>query len=70
MLSGKQDNGDRTPMIGRLRQDALAHITSLRNDWDRVARATPPERPDICAHMRHCIEELMGLVRDLEANDA
>ena len=56
---------------GQTRQGALTLIASLRNDWDRVATAKGrKEHAEIHAHMRWCLEELMGLVRELEADDA
>jgi len=57
--------------LGPSRQDAMGLMASLRNDWDRVAMAKrPEERAEIHAHMRWCLEELMGLVRGLEAGDS
>jgi hypothetical protein len=56
--------------LGQTRQDAIGLIASLRNDWDRVATAKQSEeRAEIHAHMRWCLEELMALVRGLEADD-
>jgi hypothetical protein len=57
--------------LGQSRQDAMGLIASLRNDWDRVATAKrPDEQAEIHAHMRWCLEELIGLVRGLEADDS
>jgi len=56
--------------LGQPRQDAMGLIASFRNDWDRIATAKrPEERAEIHEHMRWCLEELMGLVRGLEAGD-
>ena len=52
---------------GRTRQDALTLIASLRNDWGRVA--TAKGRKEHAEIHRWCLEELMGLVRELEADD-
>jgi hypothetical protein len=57
--------------LDQKRQHATGLIESLRNDWGRVAAArSPEERSDIHTHMRWCLEELTGLVRELEADDA
>lgn len=56
--------------LNKNRQDALALLASLRNDWDRVVNARAADRSDIHAHMRYCLEELIGLVREIEAEDA
>jgi hypothetical protein len=56
--------------IDKARQNALPLISSLRNDWDRIVAAEPEEHADVHAHMRWCLEELIGLVRELEADDA
>jgi len=54
---------------GHFREVDLGLIASLRNDWDRVGTAKQPEeRAEIHAHMRWCLEELMALVRGLEAD--
>jgi hypothetical protein len=53
------------------RHAATTLIETFRNDWARLATArTRDERADIHDHMRYCLEELMGLVRDLEADNA
>jgi hypothetical protein len=54
--------------LDQRKQDALRH-ESLRNDWGQVVLAgTAQERAEIVSHMRWCLEELTGLVRDLEAD--
>jgi hypothetical protein len=56
--------------LGRRRHDATTLIESFRNDWSRIAAArSSEERADIHAHMRHCLEELTALVRELEADN-
>jgi len=55
--------------LDQKKQDALRQIESLRNDWGQVVLAgSAQERAEIVSHMRWCLEELTGLVRDLEAN--
>ena len=55
--------------LDQKKQDALRQIEALRNDWREVVLArSPQERAKIVTHMRWCLEELTGLVRDLEAD--
>lgn len=56
--------------LDQKKQEALRHIGSLRNDWERAALAeSPTERTQIHSHMRWCLEELTSLVRELEADN-
>jgi len=53
------------------RHAATGLIEAFRNDWGRLVTArTPQERAEIHTHMRDCLEELTGLVRELEADNA
>jgi len=54
--------------LDQIKRDAMALIASLRNDWDRMATAQPEERADILVHMRYALEEMTGLVREVEAD--
>jgi hypothetical protein len=55
--------------LDQKKQDALKHIEALRNDWREVVlTGSPQERAKIVSHMRWCLEELTGLVRDVEAD--
>jgi len=68
----KQTDGEaRVPgSLEQKRHRATGLIESLRNDWGRIVVARSLERLDIQEHMRWCLEELTGLVRELEADDA
>jgi hypothetical protein len=57
--------------LNKVRLNAVDLTDALRRDWVRIGRPlTPEERAGIHAHMRWCLGELTGLVRDLEAEDA
>jgi hypothetical protein len=55
--------------LDQKKQDALRQIEAFRNDWREIVLArSVQERAKIVSHMRWCLEELTGLVRDLEAD--
>ena len=55
--------------LDQKKQDALRQIEALLNDWRELALArSPQERTKFVTHMRWCLEELTGLVRDVEAD--
>ena len=57
--------------LNKVRLNAVDLTDALRGDWVRIGRPlTPEERAGIHAHMRWCLGELTGLVRELEAEDA
>jgi hypothetical protein len=71
MLAGKQIGGGVGIDLNKVRLNAVDLTDALRRDWVRIGRPlTPEERAGIHAHMRWCLGELTGLVRELEAEDA